>query len=242
MNVLVTGASGGIGTAVARVFAEHKYNVIINYNKNMQGAEQLASELRTYGISVLVCHADVSDINQVDEMFELAERTLGSVDVLVNNAGVAQQKLFTYTDTADYDKLFDTNIRGTVNCSRRALPTMIKEHRGKIVNVSSMWGVCGASCEVLYSASKGAVISFTRALAKEVGPSGITVNCVAPGVIDTAMNAQLTHQDIESLCNDTPLCRIGTPKEVAELIWFLSSDKSDFITGQTISVDGGLTI
>ncbi|MCR4615966.1 MAG: SDR family oxidoreductase [Clostridiales bacterium] len=242
MNVLITGASGGIGSAAARVFADHNYNVIINYNKNEDAANALVEELAEKGVKTLAYQADVSDEKQVDMMFCKAEKKFGFVDVLVNNAGVAQQKLFTYFDTEDYNRIFDINMRGTALCSRRALKSMIREHRGKIVNVSSMWGVCGASCEVLYSAAKGAVISFTKALAKEVGPSGINVNCVAPGVIDTKMNANLSADDLDVIREATPLGRTGKPEDVAELIYFLSSSKADFITGQIITVDGGLTI
>ncbi len=242
MTVLITGASGGIGGAAARTFAAHSHNVIINYNTNEAMSNALAEELIRGGADVLVCRADVSDENQVERMFSEAENKFGFVDVLVNNAGAAQQKLFTDFNEAEYNRLFDVNMRGTALCSRRALKGMIREHRGKIINVSSMWGVRGASCEVLYSAAKGAVISFTKALAKEVGPSGINVNCVAPGLIDTKMNANLSREDLAAICDETPLCRIGRPEDVAELIYFLASNKADFITGQIITVDGGLTI
>ena len=242
MTVLITGASGGIGGATARTFAACNHNVIINYNTNEAVANALAEELIRGGADVLVCRADVSDGEQVERMFSEAENKFGFVDVLVNNAGAAQQKLFTDFNEAEYNRLFDVNMHGTALCSRRALKGMIREHRGKIINVSSMWGVRGASCEVLYSAAKGAVISFTKALAKEVGPSGINVNCVAPGLIDTKMNANLSREDLAAICDETPLGRTGRPEDVAELIYFLASNKADFITGQIITVDGGLTI
>ncbi len=238
-TVIVTGASGGIGGACARLFAADGYKVAIHYNKDKASADSLQAEICSLGGEAVCVCADLTDEKQVADMLCTVERELGEVDVLVNNAGVSQQKLFTDTTRDDYELVFGVNILATVNCSRAVLPAMIRRKSGRIINVSSMWGISGASCEVLYSASKAAVTGFTKALAKEVGPSGITVNCVAPGVINTKMNAHLSEEDMAALCDETPLCRIGEPDEVAQTVLFLASDKSAFITGQTLSVDGG---
>lgn len=234
-TALVTGASGGIGGACARLLAAEGYNVALHYNKNAAPALALSQEIGGFCVG-----ADLRDEAQVKEMFKKIEEIYGGVDVLVNNAGIARQQLFTDSTKADYDEIFGANMLSAVNCSREALKTMIHNHSGRIINISSMWGVCGASCEVLYSASKAALIGFTKALAKEVGPSGITVNCIAPGVIDTKMNANLSAEDIAALADETPLCRIGTPEEVAKAVAFFAADSSAFITGQVLGVDGGI--
>ncbi len=225
-----------------RLFAASGYKVAVHYNSDEASAKKLVSELRSNGCEAVCVSADLRDEAQVNRMLADIESQLGSVDVLVNNAGVSQQKLFTDTTLADYDFVFGVNILGTVNCCRAVLPAMIRRKSGRIINVSSMWGVSGASCEVLYSASKAAVIGFTKALAKEVGPSGITVNCIAPGVINTKMNGNLTNEDIAALSDETPLCRIGEPEEVAHAAVFLASDKASFITGQILGVDGGFIV
>ncbi len=238
-TVLVTGASGGIGSACARLFADKGYKVAVHCHKNIAAAEELTNELRSNGCEAVCVCADLSNEAQVKDMFSEIRSTLGAVEILINNAGVAQQKLFTDTAQGDFDFLFGANVLSTVNCSREALRDMISAHSGSIVNISSMWGISGASCEVLYSASKAAVIGFTKALAKEVGPSNIRVNCIAPGVIDTKMNANLSSDDMELLADETPLCRIGNPEEIANAVFFLATQNSSFITGQTLSVDGG---
>lgn len=241
-TVLVTGASGGIGSACARLFAAEGYKVAIHYNKDKASAESLRAQICSAGGEAVCVCADLSDNGQVAAMLSTVEAELGEVDVLVNNAGVSQQKLFTDTTPEDYELVFGANILSAVNCCRAVLPSMIRRKSGRIVNISSMWGISGASCEVLYSASKAAVIGFTKALAKEVGPSGITVNCVAPGVINTKMNSHLSDEDMAALCDETPLCRIGEPDEIAQAVFFLSCEKSAFITGQTLSADGGFVI
>ncbi|MGI6248015.1 MAG: elongation factor P 5-aminopentanone reductase [Acutalibacteraceae bacterium] len=238
-TVLITGAAGGIGSETARTFAAAGYNVALNYHTSRQAAEELEKQLVAAGCDAVSVKADVADENQVDRMFQLCEEHFGGVDILINNAGTAQQKLFTDITKSDYDRIFDTNVRGCFNCCRAALPFMIRNKSGKIINVSSIWGVSGASCEVHYSAAKAAVIGLTKALAKEVGPSGIQVNCVAPGVIRTPMNAQFDEQTLKQLADETSLGRLGTPSDVAELILFLASEKANYITGQVIGSDGG---
>lgn len=182
---------------------------------------------------------DVADPAAVEAMAAAAEKRFGHIDALVNNAGIAQQKLFTDLTAADWDRMLSVNAGGVFHTCRCVLPGMLRRHSGRIVNISSIWGISGASCEVHYSASKAAVIGFTRALAQEVGPSGVTVNCVAPGVIDTEMNANLSPETLAALCGETPLCRIGSPEEVADAVVFLCGGKARFITGQVLKVDGG---
>lgn len=241
-TVLITGSSRGIGRATAVAFAKNDYNVAVNYNKSSEAAENLCSELEQFGVKVKTFQADVSDKVSVNEMVKQIEADLGQITVLVNNAGIAEQALFSDITEEMWDRMFDVNVKGVYNCTQAVLPHMIHNKYGRIINVSSMWGISGASCEVHYSASKAALIGFTKALAKEVGLSGITVNCVAPGVIATEMNGHLSEDIIEELKNETPLNRIGTPEDVAEAILFLASDKASFITGQTLSVDGGFIV
>lgn len=241
-TVLVTGASGGIGSACARLFADKGYKVAVHCHKNKAAAEELTNELHSKGSEAICVCADLSDEAQVKAMFTQIRSTLGAVEILINNAGVAQQKLFTDTTKEDYDFIFGANVLSAINCSREALKDMISAHSGSIVNVSSMWGISGASCEVLYSASKAALIGFTKALAKEVGPSNIRVNCVAPGVVDTKMNSNLSAEDVAILADETPLCRIGKPEEIANAVAFLATQDASFVTGQILSVDGGFII
>ncbi len=235
-NVLITGASRGIGRACAEKFAAEGFRVFANYNNSEANANELAEKT-----GVIPIRADVSDAAQVEKMAEIIN-AYGGVDILVNNAGIAQQKLFTDITEEDWDRMFDINVKGMYLVTKSLIPGMINKKCGKIINVSSMWGVTGGSCEVHYSAAKAAVIGFTKALAKELGPSGIQVNCIAPGVIDTDMNNNLTEEDIAWLSEETPLGRTGTAAETAELIYFLASEKADFITGQVIGNNGGLVV
>lgn len=238
-TVIITGASGGIGSAIADAFALGGYNVVIGYNSSKESATALESKLLATGCSVASFKADVSDPTQAQALIDFAKNTFGGRYILVNNAGIAQQKLFTDITDEDFDRMFSSNVKSVFNCSRSVLPLMIHNKWGRIINISSMWGICGASCEVHYSASKAAVIGMTKALAKEVGPSGITVNCVAPGLIDTPMNKDFDEDTISALCDETPVGRIGTSADVAKAVLFLAQESSSFITGQVLGVDGG---
>lgn len=234
-TVVVTGASGGIGVKITDAFAHCGKNVVAVYNKNPDSVSALCAQYS----NAVGFKADVSSSAEVKSLFDFVSARFGGADILVNNAGIAQQKLFTDITDEDFTRMFDVNVRGVFNCCRAALPFMIHNKRGRIINISSMWGISGASCEVHYSSSKAAVIGMTKALAKEVGPSGITVNCIAPGLIDTPMNSSLDKSTVSQLCDETPVGRIGTPQDIANAVLFLSKDESSFITGQVLSVDGG---
>lgn len=241
-TVLITGASRGIGAETARLFAQRGYAVGINYCRSQDRAEALARELRDLGVPVGLYQADVSDRAQVDRMMADFLRDFGTLDVLVCNAGLARQELFTDVTQDQWRQMLGVNLDGVFHCCQAALPDMIRRKTGRIVTLSSMWGQVGASCEVAYSAAKAGVIGLTKALAKEVGPSGITVNCVAPGVIETEMNGLLTQETKDALAEETPLERMGQPREVAETIWFLASEAGSFFTGQVLAPNGGFII
>ncbi|SES83471.1 elongation factor P 5-aminopentanone reductase [Anaerobranca gottschalkii] len=241
-TVLITGASRGIGRETAKLFAQNNYNVAINYYQGEEAAESLFRELINNNYSAIKVKADVRDRKEVDKMVTTIYNYFGNIDVLVNNAGVAQEKLFTDISEEDWDWIFDVNVKGIFNCCQSVLPKMISNKQGKIINISSIWGITGASCEVHYSAAKAAVIGFTKALAKEVGPSNIQVNCVCPGIIQTDMISHIDESIMEELKRETPLGVIGSPRDVGELVLFLASDKANFITGQIISPNGGLVI
>lgn len=236
-TVLITGASRGIGAATAEIFADNGYNVIINYNKNHERAKQIAS--KTGGNLI---QADVSDIAQTEKMIDSIISEYGKIDVLVNNAGISVTGTFDSISDEDARRLFDVNIFGTFNCTKLVLPHMLRRKYGKIINVSSMWGQVGASCEVHYSASKAAVIGFTKALAKEVGPSGITVNCVSPGFISTDMTACYTKEEVNAICEEIPVGRTGSPYEVAQAVFYLASEQAAYITGQVLGINGGIIV
>jgi 3-oxoacyl-[acyl-carrier protein] reductase len=241
-TVLITGASKGIGYETAKLFAQNGYNVAIIYNNSKESAVALMNELLEKKCSVMVAQADVSCKEQVDGMINSVSKQFGEIDILVNNAGIAKQRLFTDISTEEWDNMFDVNVKGVFLCCQGVLPAMIRNKSGKIINISSVWGITGASCEVLYSATKAAVIGLTKALAKELGPSGIQVNCVAPGVIDTDMNSDLDKASFEDLIDQTPLGTIGKCIDIAETIAFLASENANFITGQVISPNGGFLI
>ncbi len=238
-TVIITGASGGIGKACAEKFAKEGFSVVINYNTSETEAKKLEEKLSKVS-GVLSVKADVSNSEEAEMLAKKTYERFGKIDVLVNNAGIAlKPSLFQETDEKETDRVLRTNIGGTLNMSKAVLPYMINEKSGAIVNVSSVWGVCGASCEVVYSTSKAAVCGFTKALSKEVAPSGIRVNAVAPGVIDTKMNAFLSESEKKVLEFEIPMGRWGTPEEIASVIYFLASDASSYITGQILTADGG---
>ncbi len=243
-TAVITGASGGIGSAVAIAFAEAGYNVVLQYNNGREKALALAQKIqKEFEVIALPVQADVSSSQAVGKMFDTVEQQLGSVDVLVNNAGIAQQKLFTDITDDDWHRMIGTNLDGVFYCSREVLKRfMLKTHSGVILNISSMWGQVGASCEVHYSAAKAGVIGLTKALAKEVGLSNIRVNCIAPGVVMTDMMKSFDAQTIADLKDETPLNALGTPEDIAQTALFLCSEKAKFITGQVLGVNGGFVI
>lgn len=228
---LITGGSRGIGAATVRAFREAGYETAFFYHTNHTAAQAVAAET---GARAICC--DVADAKAV----KAAIAGLPRVDVLINNAAVSHIGTIRDISEQDWDRLFAVNVKGVYHCVNAVLPGMLETQSGCILNVASMWGEVGASCEVCYSAAKGAVIAMTKALAKELAPSGIRVNAVSPGVIETEMNAHLTQEDKAALCDETPLGRIGTPKEVAEALLYLAS--ADFVTGQVLSVNGGFVI
>lgn len=242
-TVLITGASRGIGAAAARAFGARGWRVGVNYCRSRAAAEDLCRALRATGTDALPLGGDVSDPVQARAVTEQFLSSFRRIDALVCCAGIALgQMLLTDVTDEQWRRLFAVDVDGVFYPVRAALGQMVRQKSGAIVTVSSMWGQVGASCEVAYSAAKGAVIAFSKALAKEVGPSGVRVNCVCPGVIDTEMNAHLSPADREALRLETPLERLGTPEEVAETICFLAGPESCFVTGQVLGVNGGMVI
>ena len=241
-TVIVTGASRGIGKACALEFGKSGADVIINYTRSKEKAEEVCEEISKLGGRALPFCADVADRKAVDEMIAFAHSNFGSISTLVNNAGIAEQIMFCDITEEKWDRMFAVDVKGVYNCIQAALPDMIHNKSGRITNISSMWGITGASCEVHYSAAKAAVIGMTKALAKELGPSGITVNAIAPGVISTEMNGNISEEIMTELKEETPIGRIGSPEDIAETAIFLASPKASFITGEVISVNGGFVI
>ncbi|MBD5085315.1 MAG: SDR family oxidoreductase [Clostridiales bacterium] len=239
---LITGGSRGIGAAAARLFARKGWGVAVGYDKSEARAQELAQELSRMGVPAMAVRADVADEGQVCRMVDIVLEKFCQLDILVCCAGISHGGLISQIDGEHWRRLFAVNVDGVHHCCRSVLPHMLGRKSGSIVTVSSMWGQVGASCEAAYSATKGAVIAYTKALAKELGPSNIRVNCVAPGVIDTDMNANLTRSDMAALADETPLGRIGTPEEAAAAIAFLASDEASFITGQVLAPNGGFVI
>lgn len=242
-KVLVTGASKGIGRAIAVAFAAKGYDVAIHYLSDLEGAEKTRQRCKNAGRGqIIVLQGDISKERDVMYMFDRINTEMGGLDILVNNAGISSFGLIQDISEEEWDRLFAVNVKGMFLCSRAAVKLMLKNKAGAIVNIGSMWGETGASCETAYSASKAAVSGFTRALAKELAPSGIRVNCVAPGLIETAMNRRFSEDDLQAFAGETPLGRIGKPEEVAQAAVFLAGEEASFITGQVLSVDGGVTI
>ncbi|QJA08452.1 SDR family oxidoreductase [Romboutsia sp. CE17] len=241
-TVLITGASRGIGRAIARLFAINNYNVVINYNKSEHEAKELYEELSEKGCSVRIFKADVSDISEANSLVNYCIGQFEKIDVLINNAGISKNNLFTDISYEEWHEVMNVNLNSVFYVTKKALQYMIPEMNGKIINISSIWGIAGGSYEVHYSASKAAIIGMTKALAKELGPSNINVNCIAPGVIKTDMLNNINEDTIDMLRDETPLMRLGTPEDIARCALFLASEGGDFITGQVISPNGGFVI
>ena len=239
----ITGASRGIGAATALYFAKCGYDVAVNYKNNKEKAEAIVAHIKAQGQNAIAIGGDVSDKSRVAEMVKECNKALGTITVLVNNAGIAEQKVFCDIEESDFRRMFSVNVDGVYNTIHEILPQMIHEKSGSIVNVSSMWGVTGASCEAHYSAAKSAVIGLTKALAQELAPSNIRVNCVAPGLIDTDMNKNLTQDEINAVIEEIPLGKIGKAEDIAKAIFFLADDEfSPFTTGAVLNVNGGMVI
>lgn len=238
-TVFITGGTRGIGKACAELFMKKGYKVAISYVKSEDEAQMMREK---FGNNFIAIKCDVSKSDEVRLAFENIEKIFGGVDILINNAGISSQKMLCDVSEEEWDEMFAVNMKGMFNTCKASLGHMVRQKKGKIINLSSIWGICGASCEVCYSASKAGVIGFTKALAKELGPSGICVNCVAPGVIDTDMNKIHDGETMDALIEEIPAGRLGTPEEIAKTIEFLSGDNADFISGQVISPNGGMVI
>ena len=240
--VLVTGGAGGIGAAIVEKFALAGHPVVLQYFQSKEKAENIAAKLRKQNAQVLLVQADLRQQTEVERMVQEVETQWGKVGILINNAGIAQQKLFTDITAEEWRNMFAVHVDGAFYCTQALLPAMISAKNGKIIFISSMWGQVGGSCEVHYSAAKGALQAMSQALAKELGPSGIRVNCVAPGFIQTAMNSQFDTETVNMLKEETPLGILGEAQDVADLVYFLASEEAKFITGQIIGCNGGLVI
>ncbi len=236
-HILITGGSRGIGEAMVRRFASAGDHVTFTYHTSREAAEKLANDC---GALAIAC--DSGDETATKAAFARAEEVYGSVDVLINNAAISSFSVFQDISLDEWRNMMRVNLDGAFLWTQAVLPGMIEKKAGRIINFSSIWGLTGASCEVHYSTSKAAMIGLTRALAKELGPSGITVNCIAPGVINTDMNKMLTEETLASICEETPLARLGTPEEIAEVAYFLAGEGGAFLTGQVISPNGGICI
>ena len=241
-TALVTGSSRGIGRAIAVELAREGWAVCVNYLEHREAAEDLVRLLRAEGWEAIAVRADVSDRDAVEAMVRTAQAELGPIELLVNNAGISYQGLFQDTSNEIWDRTLAVNLTGARNAAQAVLPHMLSEKRGCIVNISSMWGLRGASCEVAYACSKAAVIALTRSLALELAPSGIRVNCVAPGCIETDMVRVLGEETRAMLVEETPLGRLGTPEDIAHAVAFFASEKASFLTGQVLTADGGFIV
>lgn len=237
---IVTGASRGIGKAAAIALGGVGANVVVNYNSSSFGAEETAAAIMENGGTAEIFKADVSDFSKTEEMMKFANEKFGSIDALVNNAGVALLQMpFDMTEKSDWEHIFGINVFGMMNAVKAVIPYMIHKKSGSIVNLTSVWGISGGSCEAVYSASKAAVIGFTKAMAKELAPSNIRVNAVAPGIINTDMNKNLSDEELKEIEKEIPLGKMGTPESIGKIIAFLCGEQSRYITGEVIKADGG---
>ena len=237
-TIIVTGGSRGIGKAIVEKFSKNGFHVILNYNKSIESAQKIEKEFK----NVTIFKADVTNRREVQAMIDYVNHTFGNIDILVNYAGIGCTGLFQDLSFEEWQDVFNVNVNGTFHCTQLVLPQMIQRHSGKIINISSIWGLTGSSCEVAYSASKSAIIGFTKALAKEVGPSGITVNAVAPGIIMTDMVSQYTMKEFDEIRSQIPLGEIGSTQDIANSVYFLASEEANYITGQVLSPNGGWVI
>lgn len=241
-TVLITGASRGIGRAIAKEFAKNNYAVAINYNKSENDANSLLNEIKASDCYAMLCKADVSNKDEVNQMVDMVIKNFGHIDVLVNNAGISSKGLFIDESFVDMMNIVNTNLISAINLSKKVIPSMLENEKGKIINISSIWGNVGGSMEVSYSTSKAGIIGLTKSLAKEYGYNNINVNCICPGAIDTQMNDNLTFEEKQELIGQIPAGRLGKPEEIAKLVLFLSNDTGDYINGQVITIDGGFTL
>ncbi|MBQ8302932.1 MAG: 3-oxoacyl-ACP reductase FabG [Clostridia bacterium] len=236
-TVLITGGSRGIGRAMVELFCANGYSVAFTYKNSISDAKSLAEST-----GALAIRADSASEAEIVSAVNIAREAFGDIDCLINNAGISSFSLFTDLTLDDWNKCISVNLTGAFLYSKAVIPGMVAKKQGRIINITSMWGLVGSSCEVHYSTAKAGLIGMTKALAKELGPSGITVNAIAPGVIDTEMNKSLSDEDLSVLREETPLMRVGLPKDVAEAALFLASDKASFITGEVMNVSGGYVI
>lgn len=239
-NVLVTGATGDIGFAIAHAFAKNGYNVAIHTFSKPDEAKNVAEKMSKEScVKSVAVKADLSKESDVTAMFETLDKTFGKIDILVNNAGVSSVMMLCDTTEEEWNRVHDINLKSAFLCSKEASKNMVHNKWGRIINISSVWGQVGASCEVAYSSSKAALVGFTKALAKELAPSGITVNCVCPGIVETKMNSHLSKDELNSICEEIPVGRMGKPQEIAHAVLFLADDMASYVTAETISVNGG---
>ena len=239
-TVLITGGSRGIGKCIAENLARDGFNVVLNYNKSEKQAKQIKKELEEQGINIEICKADVSKREEVKKLIKFTLNKFGNIDVLINNAGIAKLQMFNDITDSDWNEMIGTNLNSVFYTTQEVLPNMIHNKNGCIINISSIWGLVGASCEVAYSVSKAGIDGMTKSLAKELGPSNIRVNSIAPGVIDTEMNSNLDNAIKEEIKNETPLNKIGKPVDIYRCVKWLIED--EFTTGQVISPNGGYVI
>ena len=235
--VVVTGGSKGIGAEIVKTLANEGYNIVLNYNKSEESAKKIQEELLNKEIKIEIFKADVSKRKEAKKLIKFTLEKFNTIDILINNAGIAQEKIFTYITDEDWNYILQNNLNSAFYCTQEAVAKMIHNKKGCIINISSIWGITGASCEVAYSTTKAAINGFTKALAKELGPSNIRVNAIAPGIIDTQMNSNLTAEELENIKNEIPLEKIGKPKDIAKCVKWLIED--EYTTGQIISINGG---
>lgn len=241
-NAIVTGASRGIGRAIALKLAELGCNLVLNYRSDVNSVQEVVKEIEAMGVKALVVQGDVSSFEEAKKIVDAAKENLGSIDILVNNAGITKDTLIMRMKEEDFDKVIEVNLKGAFNCIRHAVPIMIKQKSGRIINISSVVGLSGNAGQVNYAAAKAGIIGITKSVAKEIASRGITVNAVAPGFIETDMTEVLGDKVKENIKASIPLNRLGEPADIANTVAFLASDMSTYITGQVISVDGGMHI